>query len=147
MTSLYILIGIVVFFAVALTLSNKAQRKKGNTQERETPQPVIKLDFTSDSMCCGAHEVCEDDTLIAAFDEDLDYFDDEELDRYKFRDSSGYNEKEVDEFRDIFYSILDEEKQRWIRSLQLRDIAVPDQMKDEILMVVCDIREAKLQHA
>ncbi len=147
MTSLYILIGIVVFFAAALTLSNKAQRKKGNTQERETPQPVIKLDFTSDSMCCGAHEVCEDDTLIAAFDEDLDYFDDEELDRYKFRDSSGYNEKEVDEFRDIFYSILDEEKQRWIRSLQLRDIAVPDQMKDEILMVVCDIREAKLQHA
>ncbi len=147
MTSLYILIGIVVFFAVALTLSNRIQTKKGNTQERETPQPVIKLDFTSDSLCCGAHEICEDDTLIAAFDEDLEYFDDEELDRYKFRDASDYSDKEVDEFRDIFYTILDEEKQRWIRSLQLRDIAMPNQMKDEVLMIVCDIREAKLQHA
>ena len=147
MTSLYILIGIVVFFAIALTLSNGAQRRKGNHKERETLPPVIKLDFTSDSLCCGAHEVCEDDTLIAAFDEDLEYFDDEELDRYKLRDSSKYSEQEADEFREIFYSILDEEKQRWIRSLQLREISVPDQMKDEILMVVCDIREAKLQHA
>ena len=93
MTSLYILIGIVVFFAVALTLSNRIQTKKGNTQERETPQPVIKLDFTSDSLCCGAHEICEDDTLIAAFDEDLEYFDDEELDRYKFRDASDYSDR------------------------------------------------------
>ncbi len=147
MTSLYILIGIVVFFAVALALSNSAQRKKGNTEERETPAPVIKLDFTSDSMCCGAHEVCDDDTLIAAFEDDLEYFEDEELDRYKFRDSSQYSESETDEFREIFYTIMDEEKQKWIRSLQMRDISVPDQMKDEILMVVCDIREAKLQHA
>ena len=102
MTSLYILIGIVVFFALALTLSNKIQRKKGNSKERETQQPVIKLDFTSDSLCCGAHEVCEDDTLIAAFNEELEYFDDEELDRFKFRDSADYTNKEVDEFRDIF---------------------------------------------
>ncbi len=147
MTSLYILIGIVVFFALALTLSNKIQRKKGNSKERETQQPVIKLDFTSDSLCCGAHEVCEDDTLIAAFNEELEYFDDEELDRFKFRDSADYTNKEVDEFRDIFYTIVDEEKPRWIRSLQLRDIAMPNQMKDEVVLVVCDLREAKLQHA
>lgn len=147
MTSLYILIGIVVFFALALTLSNKIQRKKGNSKERETQQPVIKLDFTSDSLCCGAHEVCEDDTLIAAFNEELEYFDDEELDRFKFRDSADYTNKEVDEFRDIFYTIVDEEKPKWIRSLQLRDIAMPNQMKDEVVLVVCDLREAKLQHA
>ncbi len=144
MLSLYILIGIIVFFVLALYLSNSFQRKKGNTEERETPQPVIKLDFTSDSLCCGAHEVCEDETLIAAFEDDLEYFEDEELDRYKHRDSGGYSEWEVDEFREIFYSILDKEKQRWIRSLQMRDIAIPNQMKDEVLMIVCDIREAKL---
>lgn len=146
MTSLYILIGIIVFFAATLALSDKIQRKKGNTTERETPDPVIKLDFTSDSLCCGAHEVCSDDSLIASFDENLEYFEDEELDRFKFRDSANYTEEETDEFRDVFYTIMDEEKQRWIRSLKLREISIPNQMKDEVVLVVCDLRDAKLQH-
>ena len=147
MTSLYILIGIIVFFALALTLSNVMQRKNGNTEERETLDPVIKLDFTSDSMCCGAHEVCDDDTLIAAYNESLEYFDDEELDRFKYRDSSNYNDDETDEFREVFYTVIDEEKARWIRSLQMREISIPNQMKDEVVMVVCDMRDVKLHYA
>lgn len=147
MTSLYILIGIIAFFVLALTFSNTFQRKNGNTEERETPEPVIKLDFTSDSMCCGAHEVCDDDILIAAFNEKLEYFDDEELDRFKLRDSADYNDDETDEFRDIFYTVLDEEKPRWIRSLQMREISIPNQMKDEVVMVVSDMRDVKLHYA
>lgn len=147
MTSLYILIGIIAFFVLALTFSNMFQRKNGNTEERDTPEPVIKLDFTSDSMCCGAHEVCDDDTLIAAFNEKLEYFDDEELDRFKLRDSADYNDDETDEFRDIFYTVLDEEKPRWIRSLQMREISIPNQMKDEVVMVVSDMRDVKLHYA
>lgn len=147
MTSLYILVGIIVFFALALTLSNKVQHKKGNTEARETPEPVIKLDFTSESMCCGAHEVCEEDSLIAAFNENIEYFDDEELDRFKLRDSAEYSEDEADEFREIFYTVMDGEKPKWIRSLQMREISLPDQMKDEVVMVVSDMRDVKLHYA
>lgn len=148
MTSLYILIGIVVFFIAALYISNAVQRKKGNTQERETPLPPIdvrtKQERESEGECCGMHEVCEKDSLIAAFKEEPEYFDDEELDRFRLRDSSSYTNQEVEEFREIFYTIIDEEKPRWIRSLQLREIAVPDQMKDEVVLIVSDLREAKM---
>lgn len=146
MTSLYILLGIIVFFALALYISNAIQRKKGNTQERETPLPAIDVRTKQeiDSGCCGAHEVCEKDSLIAAFKEEPEYFDDEELDRFHFRDSGSYTDKEVEEFREVFYTIVDEEKPRWVRSLQLREIAVPDQMKDEIVLIVSDMREAKM---
>lgn len=151
MTSLYILLGIVAFFVIALTVSNYVQRKKGNTRQRETAQPAIdvrtKEEKQRDSGCCGAHEICEKDSLIAAFTPEPEYFDDEELDRYKNRDSSNYSAQEVDEFREVFYTIFDEEKPRWIRSLQTRNIQVPDQMKDEILMIVNDLREQKMHHS
>lgn len=143
MTSLYIFIGIIVFFLVALSVSNYIQRKKGNTQERETLPPAINLG-RDEEACCGIHEICEKDSLIAAFTEKPEYFDDEELDRFKNRQSDAYTAAEADEFREIFYSVRDEEKPRWIRSLQLRDIAVPDQMKDEILMIVNDLRSARM---
>lgn len=141
MQSVYLFIGIVVFFAVSLAISNYIQRKKGNTQEREATEPTINL---GDSGCCGAHEICEKDSLIAAFEKEPEYFDDEELDKYSHRDSSAYVEREVEEFREVFYSVMDEEKPRWIRSLQMRDIPLPDQLKDEVLMFVNELRSHKM---
>ncbi len=150
MTSLYIFIGIVLFFWVALYLSNRTQRKKGNTQERETALPEIDLRTSKErerdnSGCCGMHEICEKDSLIAAFAEPAEYFDDETLDKYRQKNAANYTEKEVDEFREIFYTVLDEEKPRWVRSLQMREIALPDQMKDEVLMIVNELRENKMK--
>jgi len=142
MQSLYLFIGIIAFFILALALSNYLQRKKGNTKERETTPPSI--DLSTDGGCCGAHEVCEKDSLIAAFTEKTEYFDDEDLDKFARRDSAKYTSPEVDEFRDVFYSVLDEEKPRWIRSLQMRDISIPDQLKDEVLMIVNDLRAHKM---
>ncbi len=142
MQSLFLFIAIIAFFILALTLSNYIQRKKGNNRERETAPPSI--DLSTSGGCCGAHEVCEKDSLIAAFTEKTEYFDDEDLDKYARRDSARYTSHEVDEFRDVFYSVLDEEKPRWIRSLQMRDISIPDQLKDEVLMIVNDLRAHKM---
>jgi len=141
MQSLLLFTGIILFFVVALTISNYLQRRKGNNKEREATPPSINL---GDSGCCGAHETCERDSLIAAFAEKPEYFDDEELDRYAHRDSDGYAANEIDEFREGFYSVLDEEKPRWIRSLQMRDISLPDQLKDEVLMFVNELRAQKM---
>lgn len=141
MQSLLLFTGIILFFVVALTISNYLQRRKGNNKEREATPPSINL---GDSGCCGAHETCERDSLIAAFAEKPEYFDDEELDRYAHRNSDGYAANEIDEFREVFYSVLDEEKPRWIRSLQMRDISLPDQLKDEVLMFVNELRAQKM---
>ncbi len=139
MQSLYLFIGIIAFFIIALWLSNYLQRRKGNSSERETVAPSIDLG-SNESGCCGAHEICDKDSLIAAFAESAEYFEDEELDKYRNRDSDRYSDQEAEEFRDVFYSVLDEEKPRWIRSLQMREIALPDQLKDEVLMIVNDLR-------
>ena len=143
MQPIVLFIGIIVFFVLALAITNYMQRKRGNTQTREIPPPAIDLNAGG---CCGAHEVCEKDSLIAAFVEKPEYFDDEELDKYARRDSAKYASNEVDEFREVFYSVLDDEKPRWVRSLQVRDISLPDQLKDEVLLFVNE-RRAQKMHA
>ncbi|RNC66112.1 phospholipase [Proteiniphilum sp. X52] len=139
MQSLLLFTGIILFFMAALSVTNYLQRRKGNNREREATPPSIDL-----GGCCGAHEICERDSLIAAFAERPEYFDDEELDRYAHRDSDDYTDREIDEFREVFYSVLDQEKPRWIRSLQMRDISLPDQLKDEALMFVNELRAQKM---
>ena len=141
MQPIVLFIGIIVFFVLALAITNYMQRKKGNTQPRKMPPPSIDL---GEGGCCGAHEVCEKDSLIAAFMEKPEYFDDEELDKYAHRDSAQYAAHEVDEFREVFYSVLDDEKPRWVRSLQMRDISLPDQLKDEVLLFVHEMRAQKM---
>lgn len=140
MQLIVLFLGIILFFVLALAITNFIQRRRGNTTTREMPPPSIDLG----GGCCGAHEVCEKDSLIAAFVEKPEYFDDEELDKFARRDSAQYTAGEADEFRDVFYSVLDEEKPRWVRSLQMRGIFLPDQLKDEVLMFVNELRAHKM---
>ena len=70
----------------------------------------------------------------------LEYYDDEELDRFRGRPSNGYNEEEVEEFREIMYTCKEDEVAGWSRSLQLRGIELPDELKDELFLIVGERR-------
>ncbi|MDR1518348.1 MAG: phospholipase [Dysgonamonadaceae bacterium] len=138
MSSLFVFIGIVVFFFVALSLWNRSQRKKGRGEQKEIAP--------ADGECCGLHEVCEKRaSKTACGNVEADYFDDEELDRHRGKASSGYSEKEADEFREIFHSVLDGEKFLWIKSLNMRHIAIPNQLKKEISKVIDNLPKRKAQ--
>ena len=60
----------------------------------------------------------------------------EELDRYAGRPSDGYAIDEIGEFEDVFYTLAPGEVAGWIRSLQLRDISLPDALKAEVVLVI-----------
>ncbi|MEG1563237.1 MAG: phospholipase [Bacteroides sp.] len=93
-----------------------------------------------DGECCGQHEVCERDSLLAAVSQRIEYYDDEELDRFIGRAPDGYTDAEADLFRDVFYTMRDVDVAGWVRSLQLRGIGLPDGIKDEVLLVVTERR-------
>ena len=96
-----------------------------------------------DMECCGQHEVCEKESLLAAVSQKIEYYDDEELDRYIGTPAEDYTAEQVDEFRDIFYTMLEEDVAGWVRSLQLRGIALPDALKDEVFLIVGERRSRK----
>ncbi len=90
--------------------------------------------------CCGRHEVCERLSLPTAEDGQAEYYDDEELDRFRDKDASAYSETETEEFRDILYTMREDEVSGWVRSLQLRGISLPDALKDEVLLIIGERR-------
>ena len=121
-----ILIGVALFGLVAGYFYNRNIQKKIDRGELEEAPPVV----TVDSECCGQHQICEKESLLAAVSKQIEYYDDEELDRFKGRPSDGYSEEEIEEFRDILYSMQEVDVAGWSRSLQLRGIELPDELKD-----------------
>lgn len=91
--------------------------------------------------CCGQHEVCEKDSLLAAVSKDVEYYEDEELDRFRGRAGNEYAPDEVEEFREVLYTMRTDEVAGWVRSLQLRYVNLPDELKDEVFLIVGERRE------
>ena len=90
--------------------------------------------------CCGQHDVCERDHLMAAVGRKADYYDDEELDRYAGTAPDAYPDEAVDEFREVLYTMRETEVAGWLRSLQLRNLSLPAVLKDEALLIVGEQR-------
>ena len=72
--------------------------------------------------------------------EPIEYFDDEELDRYQGRGSDAYTSEEEEEFREVLMTTLTHEIGDWLRSLELRGINLPDGVKDEALLLMQEAR-------
>lgn len=109
------------------------QLERGEIDRLPEPQEIPEV-------CCGAHEVCERDSLLAAVSKQIEYYDDEELDAYRGTPADAYTDEAVDEFREVLYTLRETEVAGWLRSLQLREIELPDALKDEAFLIVGERR-------
>ncbi|WP_026474080.1 hypothetical protein [Alkaliflexus imshenetskii] len=127
-----IILSIIVVFALTWFGTRMASSGK-----KEQTVEVVQV---PDADCCGAHEVCDKETLLSSSDE-IVYYDDEELDAFRFKPSSDYAPSEIETFREVLYTMRDDDVAGWLRSLQLRNIAPPAIVREEALMIVADIRD------
>ena len=100
--------------------------------------PSIKQ--VEDMECCGQHETCEKESLLSAVSRQIEYYNDEELDRFRGVESDSYTPEDVEEFREVLYTMRDDEVAGWVRSLQLRAVELPDELKDEVFLIVGERR-------
>ncbi|TLX73043.1 phospholipase [Labilibacter sediminis] len=119
---IYIVLLIVLALVAAWLLS---QKSSGNKKEA--------AEVADD--CCGAHEVCESDSLLSSSDK-IEYYNDDELDRFKGTLSSEYSDEAIEEFRDVLYTLKEREVAGWMKSVQLRLVELPDIIREEALMIV-----------
>ncbi|MBQ4022446.1 MAG: hypothetical protein II612_00435 [Prevotella sp.] len=91
---------------------------------------------TDCSTCNGDNAKCEQTCMMEAATKEVEYFDDEELDRFRERPSAAYRDEEAEEFREVLYTMRPEEVRAWTRSLTLRGISLPDQVKDEVFVLL-----------
>ena len=134
MTVVLIIAAALVAVGLPLYLMHKREERKAGGELPITPPQ---------QECCGLHLTCEKDSLLAAVSEEIVYYDDEELDKYKGRLPDSYDEEEIEQFRDILLTMLPQDIAGWARSLQLREICLPDAVREELLMIVAEARAAK----
>jgi len=140
---IYLIIALIVLGVVAFVAGFVREKKlKRQLSKGEiTDLPSIKQ--VEDMECCGQHETCEKESLLAAISKQIEYYNDEELDRFRGRASDAYSTDETEEFREILYTMREDEVAGWVRSLQLRAVELPDDLKDEVFMIVGERREGR----
>lgn len=109
-------------------------RRKNHPEEVE-----IHTEISDD--CCGAHEVCERDSLLNS-ENKIVYYDDEELDVLANMSPAEYNSSQIKQLSDVFFTLKEADVAGWLRSLQLRNIQLPSDIREEALLIVSERRAA-----
>ena len=132
-----VLLGVIAL--IAGIMRNKRLQKKIEKGELDR-MPEVK---EADIECCGQHEVCEKDSLLAAVSKKIEYYDDEELDQFIGKEANAYTDEATNQFRDVLYTMQDIDVAGWVRSLQLRGIELPDDLKDEVFLIIGERRNGE----
>ncbi|MBQ8270017.1 MAG: phospholipase [Bacteroidaceae bacterium] len=124
MDATIILIAILVFIFGGFLILNRFYRNRIVADDHHDHEG-------EDGVCCGRHSNC-----AKGYDNSNLYFDDEELDAYKGKKPEDYTEEEIEEFRNILFTMQHEEVDTWVKCLQTRGIEIPQEIKDEILLIL-----------
>lgn len=135
--ALYILLALIVAGAV-LKITDRHSARPADSETAPTPEPQPQSE-----ECCGMHITCEKDSLLTAMADKVEYFDDEELDRFAGRAATDYSEAEIEEFRDVLLTLRPDDIAPWARSVQLRGIVLPEPVLDELYLIVSEARAAR----
>ena len=117
-----------------VTPSTAAEEKEATATPEHEAEALANEDDGEE--CCGEHEVCEKGKIKRALRTDIEYFDDEELDRYRGTLPDDYDDEAVEEFREVLYTMHPSEIEDWLKSLELREVALPNALKDELFMLL-----------
>lgn len=150
--ALWILVVTVVVGVILYLFELRWRRRhKGDTQapgagsEAEgtvEPGTAEVASETEPQECCGQHLVCEKESLSPLTDEII-YYDDEELDRFRGRTPESYTDEETEEFRDVLMTLIPSDVAGWARSLTLRQLQLPLEVRDELLLLVREHRTSR----
>ena len=128
---MWVLIIILVLFGLILMLTTYFSRRK-KTGETE-------ITINEDGECCGAHEVCDRESLLSA-DGSIEYFDDENLDVLADVQPDKFTEDQLNQLSEVFYTLRESDVAAWLRSLQIRRIQLPLELREQALLIVSERR-------
>ena len=128
-----ILFIVLVLVVLALIEFNERKRDKITNHKSQITNP------SRPDGCCGEHLVCERETLLQT-NAKIDYYDDEELDALAGIDPADFTPEQHEAIRHVFATLQESDVPGWCRSLQLRNITLPPDIREEALLIVRERR-------
>lgn len=130
---MFYIFAIIIVFGIFLYVNARPKRNVSSEPLSDVNvEPVL-----IDSNCCGAHEVC--DFVETDFnDEVIAYFDDEELDVLRNVRESDLTAEQIDELREVLYTLKPGEINKWLTSIARRHIHLPAILQQEARQLISD---------
>ncbi|MDR1729556.1 MAG: phospholipase [Prevotellaceae bacterium] len=128
MTGIYVALAFVILVVVFIGID--CWRKKNHIPTEKPCEATIE--------CCGTHAICEKGLPAR---QEIEYYDDEELDIFVGRAGNSYNEEEICRFSDVFYTLKEYDVSGWLKSLQMRNIELPENLREEALLIAREFRQ------
>ena len=137
---LFVCLGIVILVIFEI----RARKEKNNTEQLNNTDQATDVAVeqrSEDEGCCGEHLVCERETLLQT-NAQIEYFDDEELDALIGIAAEDYTQEQYQMIREVFETLKASDVPGWVRSIQLRNIQLPLDVREEALLIVVERRKA-----
>ena len=135
---LFVCLGIAI-----LIIFEIRARKAAHSEQDERPiaNSEASESRNEDDGCCGEHLVCERETLLQT-NAKVEYYDDEELDQLTGIAAEDYTDEQYQMIREVFNTLTASDVPGWVRSIQLRNIQLPLDIREEALLIVVERRKA-----
>ena len=91
---------------------------------------------TTEHASCSLSGICTLNCDDEIFAEEPEYYDDEELDRFRGRGARDYSAEETDEFEEVMTTMRPDEVHGWLHSLELRGLQLPIALHDAAMILV-----------
>jgi hypothetical protein len=131
-------IAILIIFEVRARKAQKIDSESPMTDSEAGDSHETASD--PDEGCCGEHLVCERETLLQT-NAKVEYYDDEELDTLIGIPAENYTEEQYQMIREVFNTLQAKDVPGWVRSIQLRNIQLPLDIREEALLIVVERRK------
>ena len=126
----------MVVVGTVLYLLDLRARKKGKFDDgmgkKESSEPSAP---TCADDNCSLHDTCTAQLIAECESKPIEYYDDEELDRFAGRSSDEYTDEEIEEFRNVLYTLNSNDLLGWQQSIKKRGITLPKTIHDEFIML------------
>jgi len=88
---------------------------------------------------CGLRTICPSEQVLAGqCASEVVYYDDEELDAFSGRGANDYTDDEVEQWRDVLYTLRHEDLLGWGQSIKRRGLVMPATIADELVMLASE---------
>ena len=134
---LFVVLGIIILVVFEV----RARKQQKNNSEQTITDSESSDNQNNDDGCCGEHLVCERETLLQT-NAKIEYYDDEELDQLIGIAAENYTDEQYQMIREVFNTLQAKDVPGWVRSIQLRNIQLPLDIREEALLIVVERRKA-----
>ena len=135
---------LVVGGAIVWLIDRLFYRSKADETTEETGQDAPD-DAPAPQGCadeaCGLRPICPSEQILeGACKQEATYYDDEELDAFAGRGENDYSDDELEQWRDVLYTLQPADLLGWGQSIKHRGLVMPAAIRQEFLQLAAEHR-------